>query len=73
MLIAGNCNMYKSGPETLAFCGALRERLGDLDGVDVVVCPPYTSLAQAVSILAATPLNFVGNKMWSFGRSVPRR
>jgi dolichol-phosphate mannosyltransferase len=23
--------------------------------------------AQATSILAATPLNFVGNKMWSFG------
>jgi putative flippase GtrA len=23
-------------------------------------------LAQALSILAATPLNFVGNKMWSF-------
>ncbi len=25
--------------------------------------------AQAVSIAAATPLNFVGNKMWSFGRA----
>ena len=25
-------------------------------------------LAQAVSIMLATPLNFVGNKMWSFGR-----
>lgn len=24
--------------------------------------------AQAVSIVMATPLNFVGNKMWSFGR-----
>ncbi len=24
--------------------------------------------AQAVSVVAATPLNFVGNKMWSFGR-----
>lgn len=24
--------------------------------------------AQAMSIVAATPLNFVGNKMWSFGR-----
>ena len=23
--------------------------------------------AQAISIVAATPLNFVGNKMWSFG------
>ena len=24
--------------------------------------------AQAISIVVATPLNFVGNKMWSFGR-----
>lgn len=24
--------------------------------------------AQAISIVMATPLNFVGNKMWSFGR-----
>ena len=24
--------------------------------------------AQAISIVAATPLNFIGNKMWSFGR-----
>ncbi|MEA2348085.1 MAG: hypothetical protein QOG62_1872 [Thermoleophilaceae bacterium] len=24
--------------------------------------------AQAISVAAATPLNFVGNKMWSFGR-----
>jgi len=25
-------------------------------------------LAQAISIAAATPLNFIGNKMWSFAR-----
>jgi putative flippase GtrA len=25
-------------------------------------------LAQAISIAAATPLNFLGNKMWSFGQ-----
>ena len=24
-------------------------------------------LAQAIAILAATPLNFIGNKLWSFG------
>lgn len=30
-------------------------------------------VAQAISIVVATPLNFVGNKMWSFGRSVPPR
>ena len=28
--------------------------------------------AQAASIVAATPLNFIGNKMWSFGVSGPR-
>ncbi len=25
-------------------------------------------LAQAVAIVLVTPLNFVGNKLWSFGR-----
>lgn len=29
-------------------------------------------LAQAISIVAATPLNFIGNKMWSFSLSQPR-
>jgi putative flippase GtrA len=29
--------------------------------------------AQALAILAATPLNFVGNKMWSFGKPTATR
>jgi dolichol-phosphate mannosyltransferase len=37
----------------------------------------FTSLsevsAQAISIVVATPLNFVGNKMWSFARPASRR
>ena len=28
--------------------------------------------AQALAIVLVTPLNFVGNKLWSFGRSSPR-
>ena len=28
--------------------------------------------AQAISIIAATPLNFIGNKMWSFSIAVSR-
>lgn len=28
-------------------------------------------VAQAVSVAAATPLNFVGNKMWSFASGRP--
>ena len=30
-------------------------------------------LAQGISIVVATPLNFIGNKMWSFGHGVRRR
>jgi putative flippase GtrA len=30
------------------------------------------TVAQAISIVAATPLNFVGNKMWTFARRAPR-
>ena len=28
--------------------------------------------AQAIAIVAATPLNFIGNKMWSFAIEVSR-
>jgi putative flippase GtrA len=28
--------------------------------------------AQAISIIAATPLNFAGNKMWSFALELHR-
>jgi putative flippase GtrA len=31
-----------------------------------------TIVAQAVSLIAATPLNFIGNKMWSFARPSSR-
>jgi triosephosphate isomerase len=54
MLIAGNWKMFKGPAEAAAFCTALRER--DLGGVDVVVCPPYVSLAVAVQLLAGTEI-----------------
>jgi triosephosphate isomerase len=65
VLIAGNWKMYKTAPETLAFCAELRDRLGELEGVDVVVCPPYTSLDEAVGVLAATEIAvFAQNAHW---------
>jgi dolichol-phosphate mannosyltransferase len=49
-----------------AFAAAVLELLVSVGDVPEV-------LAQAISILAATPLNFIGNKMWSFGRSSSSR
>jgi triosephosphate isomerase (TIM) len=45
VLIAGNWKMYKWPSETADFCA----RLSPPAGVHVVVCPPYTSLPQAVA------------------------
>src|SRR6059058_5507562 len=54
MLIAGNWKMYKGPAETAEFCLRLREE--KLEGVDVVVGPPFVSLAVAVQLLAGTEI-----------------
>src|SRR5438128_3626063 len=46
--------MYKGAAETAEFCLGLREE--ELEGVDVVVCPPFVSLAVAVQLLAGTEI-----------------
>ncbi len=56
MLIAGNWKLYKGAAETAEFCVNLRQALPELDGIDVAVCPPFTSLAVAVQILAGTDI-----------------
>jgi triosephosphate isomerase len=44
MLIAGNWKMFKGPSETRAFVAAFAPP----SGVDVVLCPPYTSLREAL-------------------------
>ena len=65
MLIAGNWKMFKGPSDAAAFCRDLRD--ADLpDVVDVVVCPPYVSLADAVQVLAGTEIGvFAQNCHWA--------
>ena len=44
MLVAGNWKMFKGPAETVAFLEAFEPP----DGVEAVLCPPFTSLAAAV-------------------------
>src|SRR5437660_5950954 len=58
--------MYKGPAETAEFCLGLREQ--ELDGVDVVVCPPFVSLAVAVQLLAGTEIAVAAqNVHWESG------
>ena len=63
-LIAGNWKMFKGPAEAGAFCRALRDT--ELpDGIDVVVCPPFVSLAESVQALAGTEIGvFAQNCHW---------
>jgi triosephosphate isomerase len=64
-LIAGNWKMHKGPAEAAAFCRELRAT--ELPaGVDVVVCPPFPSLADAVQALAGTEIGvFAQNCHWA--------
>src|SRR5579862_7131238 len=64
MVIAGNWKMFKGPAETGEFCRALRE--ADLGSADVVVCPPYVSLAAAVLALSGTEIGVAAqNVHWA--------
>jgi triosephosphate isomerase len=58
VLIAANWKMFKTEAETRAFCSAFSPP----EGVDVVICPPFTSLAAAVESGLAV---FAQNVHWA--------
>jgi triosephosphate isomerase (TIM) len=62
VLIAGNWKLYKGPAETEEFCRALLASFTPPPGFDVVVCPPYTSLREAVASGFTT---FAQNVHWA--------
>jgi triosephosphate isomerase len=46
LIIAGNWKMNKTGAEALDLVRDLKRSLGSIKEVDIVVCPPFTALAE---------------------------
>jgi triosephosphate isomerase len=64
MLVAGNWKMFKGPDEAGSFCRSLRD-VSLPDDVDVVVAPPFVSLAASVQALAGTEIGvFAQNCHW---------
>jgi triosephosphate isomerase len=55
-LVAGNWKMHLRVREALDLVGALRQALDGLAGVEVVVCPPFTALADVGRALAGSTI-----------------
>jgi triosephosphate isomerase (TIM) len=65
VLIAGNWKMAKGPGEAASFCAELREELADA-GVDVVVAPPFVSLAAAAGELDGSLIRvYAQNVHWA--------
>src|SRR5207302_8957131 len=70
VLVAANWKMFKTRAETRAFC----ERFRPPEGVDVVVCPPFTSLDVAVEsglIVYAQNVHWAGEGAYTGEVSAP--
>src|SRR5260221_960459 len=66
-IIAGNWKMNKDIHETATLINELKARLKDFrNEVDVVVCPPFTSLVIAKSLLKDSPMKLGAQNMSKF-------
>src|SRR5437870_5548327 len=62
-LVAANWKMHKTVAETEAFLDAFVPRAAELRGAELVVCPPYPSLAPAVARCAGSGVRVAAQNM----------
>jgi triosephosphate isomerase (TIM) len=62
-LVAANWKMYKTGSEAVQFLDAFLPRAEELEGVDVVVCPPSTAVATAAERCDGSPVRVAAQNM----------
>ena len=54
VIIAGNWKMNKTASEAKALVEELKAKVKDITSVEIVVCPPFTSIAAAVEAAAGS-------------------
>jgi triosephosphate isomerase (TIM) len=64
-VIAGNWKMYKTQEETRAFFAAFKPLMPATPDCDIIVAPPFTSLAAAVAAAHGSPITIAAqNAYW---------
>ncbi len=62
-LIAGNWKMYKTAREAAETITALKSLVAAVEGVDIIVCPPFTALADAGRALTGSNIELGAQDM----------
>ena len=63
LIIAGNWKMNKTAAEAASLVGALRPLVASVKQAEIVVCPPFTSLAAVAPALAGTNIGLGAQDM----------
>lgn len=56
-IIAGNWKMNKTASEAAALVKGLKDKLKDIRDIDIIVCPPFTSLGEVAKIVQGTNIH----------------
>lgn len=63
-LVAGNWKMHKTEDEAVQLIAAMIPGLGLLEGVEKLLCPPFTVLSRAHKLLASTNIRLGAQNMY---------
>ncbi len=63
-IIAGNWKMYKTIAEAVELTRAVRRGVMDLEGVEVVLCPPFTALAAVRETIGPAKIGLGAQNMY---------
>lgn len=63
-MVAGNWKMFKTGAEARVLLSELLPGLEAINGVERVVCPPFTALAAAAELLRGSPVRMGAQNMY---------
>ncbi|MFQ5400294.1 MAG: triose-phosphate isomerase [Anaerolineae bacterium] len=62
-IIAGNWKMNKTAAEAVDFLREIRAGLNRINGIDIVVCPPFLAIPAAAEVLKATKIGIGAQNM----------
>ena len=63
-IIAGNWKMNETIDESVALASAIKSRLFEIDAPEVVLCPPFTSIARVGEIIYGTAIELGAQNMY---------
>ncbi|MGQ9493427.1 MAG: triose-phosphate isomerase [Anaerolineae bacterium] len=63
-IIAGNWKMHKTIAEATALVREMRRELNEIEGVEIVLCPPFTALSAVAELIRATKIKLGAQDMY---------